>query len=233
MFFFGVTPAAIGVSCCANDLAAREQWKSSKARSTNMPEVSRYHPALVALHWLLAFLIIAALALGALVMARLPNSDPMKLEALRSHMAGGVLILALMLVRLVVRTRTAHPPPATTGSSLLDKVAWVSHRLFYGLIIAMVASGATMALQAGLFGIVYGGHGALPPDLWVYPIRSVHYLVSRVLMALIALHVAGALYHTIILKDGLLRRMAFGRRMRTSRQPITPAVQQPFAKVRS
>jgi cytochrome b561 len=185
-----------------------------------MPEVARYHPVLVALHWLLAFLIIAALALGALVMAKLPNSDPMKPEALRSHMAGGALILTLMLVRLVVRIRTAHPPQATTGSSLLDKVAWVSHRLFYGLIIAMVASGVTMALQTGLFGIVYGGHGALPPDLWVYPLRSVHYLVSRVLMALIALHVAGALYHTIIRKDGLLRRMAFGRRVRTSRQPL-------------
>jgi cytochrome b561 len=39
-------------------------------------------------------------------------------------------------------------------------------------------------------------------------------------MALIALHVAGALYHTIIRKDGLLRRMAFGRRARTSRQPL-------------
>src|SRR5262249_49024303 len=104
-----------------------------KIRSTHMPEVSRYHPVLVALHWLLAVLIIAALALGALVMAKLPNSDPMKLEALRSHMLGGVLILALMLVRLFVRRRTAHPPEATTGSSVLDKVAWASHRLFYML----------------------------------------------------------------------------------------------------
>ena len=145
-----------------------------------MPEVSRYHPLLVALHWLLAILIIAALALGALVMARIPNSDPMKIEALRSHMFGGALILALMMLRLLVRTRTAHPRKAMTGSSLLDKVAWASHRLFYGLIIAMVASGVTMALQAGLFEIVYGGHGTLPPDLWVYPIRSVHYLISLV-----------------------------------------------------
>ncbi|MBO0717519.1 MAG: cytochrome b/b6 domain-containing protein [Rhizobiales bacterium] len=198
-----------------------------------MPEVSRYHPVLVALHWLLAILIIAALALGALVMAKLPNSDPMKLEALRSHMFGGALILALMLVRLFVRTRTAHPRAVTTGSSLLDKVAWASHRLFYILIIAMVASGATLALQAGLFEIVYGGRGALPPDLWVYPIRSVHYLVSRLLMALIALHVTGALYHTFILKDGLLRRMAFGRRMSGNRQGLASTVQQTIAKVQS
>jgi cytochrome b561 len=198
-----------------------------------MQEVTRYHPVLVALHWLLAFLIIAALALGALVMAKLPNSDPMKVEALRSHMAGGALIFALMLVRLLVRTRSAHPPAATTGNSLLDKVAWVSHRLFYGLVIAMVASGVTMALQAGLSGVVFGGRGVLPPDLWVYPIRTVHYLVSRVLMALIALHIAGALYHTLIVKDGLLRRMAFGGRMRASDQQIVATIQQTIGKVHS
>jgi len=196
-----------------------------------MPEVTRYHPVLVALHWLLAFLIIAALALGALVMARLPNSDPMKLEALRSHMAGGLLIFALMLTRLLMRTHTAHPPAATTGNPLLDRVAWASHRLFYGLIFAMVASGVAMSLQADLFRVVFGGHGALPPDLWIYPIRSVHYLVSRVLMALIALHITGALYHTLIVKDGLLRRMAFGRRLRTIHQPSAAAVQQTTAKV--
>src|SRR5262249_31692115 len=143
-----------------------------------MPEVSRYHPVLVVLHLLLALFIIAALALGALVMAKLPNSDPMKLEALRSHMAGGVLILALMLVRLFVRMRTAHPPTASTGNSLLDMVAWASHRLFYGLVIVMAASGMTMALQAGLLDVVYGGHRPPPPCLWILPIRPAAHLAS-------------------------------------------------------
>src|SRR5215475_7551304 len=58
-----------------------------------MRHPSRYHPVLVALHWALALLVIAALALGTLIMAKMPNSDPMKIEALRSHLAGGVLIL--------------------------------------------------------------------------------------------------------------------------------------------
>jgi hypothetical protein len=55
-----------------------------------MSQVSRYHPVLVAVHWLLAALIVAALALGASVTVKIPNSDPMKIEALRSHMTGGV-----------------------------------------------------------------------------------------------------------------------------------------------
>jgi cytochrome b561 len=93
-----------------------------------MSKFLRYHPLLVILHWLLAVLIIAALALGALVMVNIPNSDPMKIEALRSHMAGGAVILLLMLARLLVRNRTAHPAPAATGHTLLDWLAWGSHR---------------------------------------------------------------------------------------------------------
>jgi cytochrome b561 len=176
-------------------------------------QVSRYHPLLVGLHWVLAFLIIAALTLGAFVMVKIPNSDPMKLEALRSHMTGGVLILFLMLIRLFVRSRTAHPAPATARHLLLDRVAWVSHRVLYTAAFGMAASGLFMALQTGLPSILFAGQGSLPPDFWVFPVRTVHYLISRVLMTLIALHIAGALYHTLILRDGLLSRMFFGRRL--------------------
>jgi cytochrome b561 len=181
-----------------------------------MGSVSRYHPALVVLHWVLAFLIIAALTLGALVMAKIPNTDPMKIEALRSHMIGGILILALMLVRLLVRARTAHPQAAPTGARSLDRLAWASHRLFYVVVLGMAGSGLIMAFQTDLPSIVFTGHGALPQDFWAYPVRAAHYAFSRLLMALIALHVAGALYHTFILKDGLLSRMAFGRRTQPS-----------------
>jgi cytochrome b561 len=176
-------------------------------------QVSRYHPALVALHWALAALIGAALTLGALVMVRIPNGDPAKFEALRSHMTGGALILALMLARLALRARTAHPAPATAGHPLLDRLAWASHRLFYVLVLGMAASGGAIALEAGLPDIVFVGGGALPADFWIYPPRAFHYAFSRALVLLIALHIAGALYHSVIRHDGLLRRMSFGRRV--------------------
>jgi cytochrome b561 len=177
-----------------------------------MNPATRYHPVLVALHWFLAFFIIAALALGALVLAKLSNTDPMKIEALRSHMMGGLLILVLMLARLFVRTRTAHPAAATAGNRELDRLAWLSHRLLYIVAVALPVSGLLMAFQTDLPSIVFRGHGALPADFWAYPIRWVHYGLTRLLMALIALHILGALYHVLVLKDGLLRRMFFGRR---------------------
>jgi cytochrome b561 len=190
-----------------------------------MAQVSRYHPLLVAMHWVLAVLIIAALALGAMVMVRIPNTDPMKIEALRSHMTGGTVILLLMLIRLFVRARTTHPAAASTGTPALDRLAFVSHRMFYGAVLVTAGSGIVMALQTGLPAIVFAGDGVLPADFWVFPVRTVHYVASRVLMTLIALHVAGALYHTLILKDGLLRRMVFGRRV-LARTDSPPALAQ-------
>jgi len=175
--------------------------------------VSRYQPVLVALHWLMALLLPIALGGGALVLVKIPNTDPMKIVALQQHFAGGILLLTLMLIRLIVRLSTTHPAQASTGSSILDRMAWLSHRLLYVLVVAQACSGLTMAVQAGLPEVLFGGHGALPADFWVFPVRSVHYVISRLLMAMIALHVSAALYHTFILRDGLLRRMWFGKRV--------------------
>lgn len=174
---------------------------------------TRFHPVLVALHWLLAVLIVSALALGALVMARLPTGDLRRIEALRSHMSGGMLILVLMYARTVVRLLTERPAEASTGNPLLDKLARASHRMFYVVVFGMAGSGIFMALQLDLVPVVFGGVGTLPADFWIYPVRTVHYLISRLLMALIALHIAGVLFHTFIRRDRLLRRMVLGRRI--------------------
>src|SRR5207247_7435923 len=97
----------------------RRLSRSCKGQASGIVEhatvslVSRYHPALVVLHWALALLIIAALGLGAVVMVKIPNASPMKVEALRSHMSGGMAILVLMLMRMVIRVRSSHPAPAS------------------------------------------------------------------------------------------------------------------------
>jgi cytochrome b561 len=180
-----------------------------------MQRVARYQPFLVFMHWLLAVMLVVALAGGALVLVKIPNTDPMKIDALRQHMGGGVLLLTLTLIRLVVRLRTAHPARASTGSAALDRLAWLSHRALYLLVAAQAASGLDLALEAGLPDLAFGGHGTVPADLWVFPMRPVHYAISRLLMALIAVHVTGALFHTFVLRDGLLRRMWFGKRVLT------------------
>jgi len=182
--------------------------------------VSRYHPILVVLHWGLAIFILAALGLGAFKMAPMPNTDPMKSEALRAHMTGGLVILALMLLRLIARRATLHPPAASAGSPALDRLARMSHVALYLLVITMALSGLTMGLQAGITPLIVGAHPSIPPDLWVFPIRRVHYLISRALIVLIALHLGGALFHTFIRRDGLLRRMGLGGRFASPKTSV-------------
>jgi cytochrome b561 len=173
---------------------------------------ARYHPALVALHWLAAALILFSLAMGTLSLKEIPNSSPDKLFALRGHMVLGIAILVLMAVRFAVRLGTRRPLPASSGNALLDRLAPLAHHGLYVLAVLMAASGIALAAQAGLPAIVFGGAGALPESFSAFTPRAVHGLLARLLLALIALHAAAALYHQFVRRDGLLRRMAFGKR---------------------
>jgi cytochrome b561 len=173
---------------------------------------TRYHPALVALHWLLALMLLGMLGYGSLVLAAVPNSAPEKIDALRGHMIGGGLTLVLMLVRVVVRRKTAHPPPASTGHPALDRLAPLVHWVLYGLVFVMAASGIAISVLAGLPGIVFGGVGALPANFDALPPRFVHGLMAKVLMLAIVGHIAAALYHQFVRRDSLMARMGFGKR---------------------
>ncbi len=95
-----------------------------------MKRVTRYHPLLVGLHWLIALLIIGMLIGGFFVVSRMPNTDPQKVDLLMGHMIGGVLILTLILIRLGVWLSTAKPMPAETGSPLLNRLGRFNHYAF-------------------------------------------------------------------------------------------------------
>ena len=175
--------------------------------------MTRYHPLLVALHWLMAIMILMALVFGKFALAPLDNADPQKIEGLTGHMSIGLMIGALLALRLLTRLLSQNPPHAETGTAILDRIGAATHWLFYLLIAMMVGSGIGTALSGGLFPIVFQGSGApLPANLSELPPRLAHGAISNLLILLIALHFAAALYHQFILRDGLLRRMWFGKR---------------------
>ena len=175
----------------------------------------RYHPALVVFHWLVAALIVALLAMGFLALARMPGTDPQKITILRAHMAGGMLVLALMVVRVGMRWRTARPAQARSGSALLDGGAVLMHWGFYVVVPLMAVSGFVTARLAGRPEIVFGGSGApLPASFAGYPSFRAHALLAIVLAAMVAVHGIAALYHQFVRRDALLGRMALGGRWR-------------------
>ena len=171
---------------------------------------SRYQPVLVALHWLLALMIIGLLCLGFFVLANMPNTDPKKLDILVWHMSGGMFVLVLMILRVIIRLWSARPATATTGSPLLDRLASMAHASLYVIVFLMIATGWTTGWL--ISGVFQPNGGPLPDSFAVFPTFQAHAVLATLLAILIAAHIAAALYHQFVLKDGLFRRMWFGER---------------------
>lgn len=173
-----------------------------------MNKPPRYHPFLVVIHWLSALLVIAMLLMGIFWLKQTPN-DEAKIPLFAIHMATGITILLLTVLRLVVRFATRLPAPARSGSAFLDVVGNITHILLYLGMLAMGLSGMGAASQAGLMDIVFGGSGnPLPANLYVFPARIGHGIVGQALLVLIGLHIAGAFYHQWLRKDNLIARMS-------------------------
>lgn len=178
-------------------------------------EMTRYHPLLVALHWIMAAMVVASLFFGKVLLSTMSNADPQKLQGLAGHMTVGLALGALLVLRLAVRLASAKPPHAETGSAFLDRVGIATHWIMYLLVALMVLSGLGTALSGGLFPIVFGGSGEpLPANLSTLAPRLAHGLISNLLVLLVLLHACAAFYHQFYLHDGLFRRMWFGNRDR-------------------
>jgi len=174
--------------------------------------MKRYHPALVILHWLTAFLILVALYMGSNVLTQIPNTNPEKIFALKMHMISGFIILVLMIIRVFVRKVTDKPLAQDTGQAALNKVGITAHYLLYFLVFAMIASGIATALISGLPDIVFNNSGVALPDSFDHILpRVFHGLLAKALFAMVALHLLGTLFHQFVRKDNLIARMWIGK----------------------
>jgi cytochrome b561 len=124
--------------------------------TNNKPQ--RYHPALVALHWIIAILIFATafLAMGGEGEGRRGGGTMIAgIPVLGVHMILGLSVLVLLVVRLLIRWRTRHPDWATTGSGLLDKIGALTHWALYFFTFAITITGLILALQSNRFTRVF------------------------------------------------------------------------------
>ena len=173
---------------------------------------TRYTAAAIALHWLLALAIVGAFSLG-LYMADLPLS-PQRVKLYNWHKWAGVTILALSALRLLWRL-THRPPPDAPMPAWQQRAAHLAHGGLYLLFFAVPLMGWAYSSAAG-FPIVWFGVLPLPDLLPVdkalaQAIKPVHGWLAWTLMVVVALHVAGALKHQFIERDGLIARMWPGR----------------------
>lgn len=170
----------------------------------------RYGSVAVTVHWLSAVLIVAVLGSG---FRAADTLDPAtKAQILSIHAPLAVLVAFLTIGRLLWwRLADRKPDPVEDTPKWQQVSAIAVHWLFYIVILGMAASGVGMFVLSGAGPIVFGFAEGQLPDFWNFKPRVPHGIGARVFLLLLSLHVGAALYHHFVLRDGLLRRMWFGK----------------------
>ncbi len=185
----------------------------------------RYTAIAIALHWAIALLIIGMIAVGWIMEAMPGGPGSPKIAIIQIHKAVGITILMLTIARIIWRVMNPPPaePPMPKWQSLLASSV---HILLYVLMVAMPLTGWIMASAEidqhdtryfGTFEMNVPGIPGLPAETregMADGFEQVHSNLAWVIIGLLVLHVAGAVKHQFIDKDGLLARMApglFGR----------------------
>jgi cytochrome b561 len=170
----------------------------------------RYSRTAILFHWLIAVLIIGAFTMG-LVMTDIPGITPTKLKYYSWHKWAGVTVLALATLRLLWRLGHRAPAYPATMKSWEKAAAHSLHSLLYVLMFAVPLSGYFYTLAAGV-PVVWFGLFELPvliaPNPELKPVlKALHYWLNMGLAASVGLHIAAALKHVVIDRDGVMKRM--------------------------
>jgi len=161
------------------------------------------------LHWIVALLVILMLSFS-FFLEDVPKAN--QGMAYMIHKSVGLTILMLMLIRLFWIVRCGRPPLPSTVTPWERTLAKLVQYSFYGFLLLMPFSGWIMSLAAdriptyfGLFEVpLYGIPLSKPLSAFM---NQTHIILAWVLVALVSLHILGALKHRLVDKDNVLERM--------------------------
>lgn len=178
--------------------------------------VQKYHGLSVILHWTMAIAIIGMLGVGFL-MEQDFISRAMQFDLIQWHKGLGSILLIAAFVRLLVKKLTTVPAIPSEFTERDKKLVKIGHAVFYVFIIGMPLSGWIMASASptGLPIIVFGWFefpllSSVEGNQLVKDIAdSVHGTLSKLFIALIAVHIAAVIKHQVKDKINLLPRMWF------------------------
>jgi len=170
---------------------------------------ARYTKTAIVLHWLVAFLIFGAFPIG-LIMSDMSLS-PLKLKLFSYHKWLGVTVFILAVARLA--WRATHVPPLLPGTMPVwqQRAAQGVHHVLYLLLFLIPLSGWLMSSAKGVQTVYFG---VLPlPDLvgkdkaLGHLLQVVHETLNYGMLALVIVHIAAALKHQYVDRNGVLARM--------------------------
>jgi len=162
------------------------------------------------LHWLVAAFVFAQISLG-VWMVGIPKAPPgIQVYWVNVHKSIGITLGLIILVRLLWRLTHRAPPLPPTVPQWQRIAAKTSHVMLYVCMIVMPLSGY-LGSSFTKDPIIYWGM-RLPHWGWEAPAlkelcSEVHSVTVIVFITLIAVHIAGALKHLLIDRDGVFQRM--------------------------
>src|SRR5258705_14001773 len=160
------------------------------------------------LHWTMAAMVLTMLCVGVAMVVSLANYHVL----LSIHRPLGIAILILVVVRFV--NRLLNPPPAlpSTMSRAERLAATASELKMYGLMFVLPLVGWGM-LSAARYPIILFGSVhlpfILPHNLMLYAVlRKAHTILAYLFFLTFVAHFGAILFHTLIVRDGMFKRMA-------------------------
>src|SRR5205809_2264816 len=160
------------------------------------------------LHWTMAAMVLTMLCIGVAMVVSLGSYHVL----VSIHRPLGVAILILVVVRFVNRLLNPPPPFPATMSRAERRAATASEYTLYGLMFVLPLVGWGMLSAANypivLFGSVHLPF-ILPHNVILYAVlRKAHTILAYLFFLTLIAHFGAILFHTLIVRDGILKRMA-------------------------
>lgn len=185
-----------------------------------MTGIPRFTPLQRTLHWIMAVLILAMLFIGVGMASTVAH---VYLRLVHIHETLGIAIFVLALIRLAVRLRYGAPPLPIDLPEPMKLAAHLSHYVLYALMIAMPLLGWAMLSAARYPVVLWSGiwlpriapqSASLHTVLW-----NAHFYLAFLFFAAILMHLAAALFHALVRRDGVFEAMG----PQLTRDEVAPA----------
>ncbi|MGH8800810.1 MAG: cytochrome b [Casimicrobiaceae bacterium] len=183
--------------------------QAGSSTSTHRARIDRYDTPTVFLHWAIALLVVVLLGTG-WYMVGVPKLTPARGFWYNLHKSLGI-VTAVLIVVMILRRSVRPAPPLPVGMPRWERrAAHVNHLAFYLLLVLATTAGYLTSSFSHFGPKVFG----IPLPHWGWDdvarrtlYANAHRVITWVFALLIAVHVAAALKHLLIDRDGVVARM--------------------------
>lgn len=184
------------------------QWRSTKKDWGAVAKL---------LHWAMAACILIMIVMGIMMKWYLAGDQVRQFQAYQLHKSFGFVLLLFAVARLLWRLSAKAIPAAPPAAKPHER--WLANAVHAALYVAMIGmpisgllatSAAPRNVPTVIFGVLTLPRLIGPDEGLATLFFTMHFLLACLLVISVLLHVAGAIRHAVVLRDGVVQRMAPG-----------------------